>query len=133
VFAFLGGISSLFNILSVGTTFALSGGLGAITLIQGIVILGAAVWFLVFAFRADVAAWYTPHSSVGYPQGWSAGGDAGHYIPRNQQPESGQRPPRSVAQRPPCPGPQQDQYPPLGPPPSRSNYRSVIVVIASKS
>src|SRR5699024_7651397 len=66
VFAFLGGISSLFNILSVGTTFALSGGLGAITLIQGIVILGTAVWFLVFAFRADVAAWYTPHSSVGY-------------------------------------------------------------------
>src|SRR5699024_11249607 len=88
VFAFLGGISALFNILSVGTTFALSGGLGAITLIQGIVILGTAVWFLVFAFRADVAAWYTPHSSVGYQQGWSAGGQAGHYNPGNQPPRS---------------------------------------------
>ncbi|HIW46398.1 MAG TPA: hypothetical protein H9884_05805 [Candidatus Yaniella excrementigallinarum] len=121
VFAFLGGISSLFNILSVGTTFALSGGLGAITLIQGIVILGTAVWFLVFAFRADVAAWYTPHSSVGYQQGWSAGGQAGHYNPGNQPPGPGQYPPGAGNQGPTYPGPQGDQYPPQGPPSSPSN------------
>src|SRR5699024_11882185 len=98
-----------FNILSVGTTFALSGGLGAITLIQSIVILGTTVWFLVFAFRADVAAWYTPHSSVRYQQGWSAAGQASHYNPGNQPPGPGQYPPGAGNQGPTYPGPQRHQ------------------------
>ncbi len=121
VFAFLGGISSLFNIFGIGIAFEISAGLGIVRLLEVIVIVGTAVWFLVFAFRDDVAAWYTPYSAVGYQQGWSAGGQAGYYNPGNQPPAPDQYPPAAGNQGPTSPGAAGDQYPHQGPPSSPSN------------
>lgn len=113
VFAFLGGLSYLFNVFTIGAVFAWSTGLGIVTLIQIIVQVGTAAWYLAFAFRADVAAWYAPYPP-GYRQGWSASGPAGYYNPGNQPPAPGQYPPGPGSQGP-ASG---DQYPYQGPPPS---------------
>lgn len=121
VFAFLGGISVLFNIFGIGTVFTLSTGMGVATLIQVIVTLGTAIWYLVFAFRADVATWYTAYPHVGYQQGWSASGQAGYYNPGNQPPLPGQYPSAEGGQESTAPGPEGEQYPPQGPPTGPSN------------
>lgn len=89
VFAILGGLSGLFSLFSVGTSFALSTGLGVVGLLQVVALVGTATWFLIFAFRSDVAAWYTPQLPTGYQPNWGAQGQPGSYNYGGQTPPSG--------------------------------------------
>lgn len=124
VFAILGGVSGLFSLFSLGTSFAFSTGLGLVSTLNIIVQVGTAIWFLVFAFRSEVAAWYTPYPPAGYQPNWGPGGQPGSYGYGGQvpPPAPGQYPGlEGFGQHPQNPtdgqqGPQQD--PPQGPPPA---------------
>lgn len=89
VFAILGGLSGLFGLIGVISNFTVSAGLGLVTLLQAVVQVGTAVWFLVFAFRSEVAAWYVPYPSVGYQQNWGTDGQPGSYGYGGQTPPPG--------------------------------------------
>lgn len=136
VFAILGGLSGLFGMFGIFEAFTISAGLGLVMLLQAVVQAGTAIWFLVFAFRAEVSAWYAPNPYTGYQQNWGPGGQPGFYGYGGQTPPPGQYPgPGGYGQHPQGPGstnpyggpaaPNQgpggqdpQQGPPQGPPPA---------------
>ena len=142
VFAFIGGLSGLLNLFSSFVTITVSPGYGFVMLLAALVLVGTAVWYLIFAFRADVAAWYSPVGGHGYQQTWSPGGQPGQQAgnPHGQgqapppgqypgQPPYGGQPGQGGQYGPgaggygyepggPGPGTPGGQNPPQGPPPS---------------
>ncbi|GAA2025490.1 hypothetical protein GCM10009720_01520 [Yaniella flava] len=132
VFAFLGGLSSLLSLFSSFVTLTVSPGYGLVMLLAALVTIGTAVWYLIFAFRADVAAWYVPGGGHGYQQPWAPSGQPGQQPgnnPYGQTPPPGQQPPYGGQYGPgagsygyepggPGPGSPGGQNPPQGPPPS---------------
>lgn len=134
VFAILGGFSGLISLFTALGTFSFSAALGTVLLLQNLVYVGTAIWFLVFVFRAEVSAWYSPEPYTGYQQSWGPGGQPGSYGYGGQTPPPGQYPgqesygqnpqgpgnpyggPAGPGQGPGGQGPQQG--PPQGPPPA---------------
>lgn len=108
VFAILGGLSGLFALFNLGAEFAWSAGLGMISTLSIIVQVGTAIWFLVFAFRSEVAAWYAPYPPVGYQPNWGPGGQPGSYG------YGGQAPPPAPGQYPGSTGYGQNPQGPAG-------------------
>ncbi|WP_022869379.1 hypothetical protein [Yaniella halotolerans] len=137
IFAILGGLSGLFGLFTALTMFSLSAAMAIVSLLTNIVYVATAVWFLIFVFRPEVAAWYSPAPYTGYQQNWGPGGQPGSYGYGGQTPPQpgqypgqegyGQNPqtpgnpyggPSGPGQGPGGQGPQQG--PPQGPPPTNS-------------
>lgn len=128
VFAILGALSGLFGLFTSLALFTVSAAMGIVAVLSNLVYVGTAIWFLVFVFRAEVAAWYAPAAYTGYQQSWGPGGQPGSYGYGGQTPPPGQYPgQQGYGQNPQGPGnpyggpaggqgPQHN--PPQGPPPA---------------
>lgn len=72
VFAILGGLGGLINLVISISFFTLDPNLAFVLLLHAIIMMGTAIWYLVFAFQADVAIWYTPQQGhYVYPPAYS--------------------------------------------------------------
>lgn len=132
IFAILGGLSGLFGLFSSLAMFSWSGAMATVSLASNLVYVGTAVWFLIFVFRPEVAAWYSPAPYTGYQQNWGPQEQPGSYGYGGQTPPPpGQYPgQQGYGQNPQSPGnpyggptePGQGpdgQGPQQGPPPTR--------------
>lgn len=79
VFAILGGLSGLFGLFTSLGLFSLSAAMGITSVLSNLAYVGTAIWFLIFVFRPEVAAWYSPAPYTGYQQSWGPGGQPGSY------------------------------------------------------
>ena len=53
--------------------------MATVSLASNLVYVGTAVWFLIFVFRPEVAAWYSPAPYTGYQQHWGSQEQPGTY------------------------------------------------------